>query len=691
MAAPRIHALLVGVDQYIHLHAREQLGGCVNDIAAVREFLRTRVGVDDEDVRCLTAPTDGASASPASAANIRAAMLALRRCERLRAGDHLVLYLAGHGVRVEQLVTAGICRHFGFAATDFDRAAGLVNLILDREVRALLDDLAGRSVTASVIVDACHSGNAYRSTARGEGPRIRSLRLQPLERAAWDELRAAHGLDASVPGPAQHLGVAAGDNFVALAACRDDQTAIERNFTVAGADGSPRQVRYGVLTRALLTELARVPDEQLAALRWIDFKERLLAAVAFIGARRQTPALEGLDVRPVFGGAWQARTPGFTVDHDADGALLIDAGTIQGLDVGAVLEIRAADADSDETSAPAIQATVVAAELTRCRVAVDPAARLPAHARARLVVLGSSSRPLFVRIVERSAALAGIVGTIEPRGFRFTEDGDCPAQLEVRPWSGEVPDGAWKEPARWRGARDGWVIVATGSPKDILAYLPGEGPHVAALRSRRMDLHAGLGGALSRALAGYARYLRLRERPAVDPALADMLSLDLRADEEVKSVPAFAAVPARPRVGDDYAVTIHEQVCVGIRVARVPASGLQIGLLLFGDDGSVTPLWPQPGATTTYRAGDALLVGADRQKPLQIQLRGDRSRGRCIIRAIACSTEEARPVQFAGMRERPIHAEVLELLTRTRHAKGVALRSHGASWFVWDLPLVLGR
>ncbi|MFM8533448.1 MAG: caspase family protein [Acidimicrobiia bacterium] len=127
------YALVVGVDRYPAFRPQDQLSGCVNDANAVRQFLVGRVEVPEANVLSLVSPRTPTTALAATAANIRAEFTALQG--RVNAGDHVVLFYAGHGVRVSRADSDQ--SHYGFVPEDAaPNGKRFTNLILGSEIHA---------------------------------------------------------------------------------------------------------------------------------------------------------------------------------------------------------------------------------------------------------------------------------------------------------------------------------------------------------------------------------------------------------------------------------------------------------------------------------------------------------------------------------------------------------------------------
>jgi hypothetical protein len=518
---PTWHALLIGVDAYPHLTPGEQLSGCANDAEAMLRFLVERVQIPEGNLHCLTAPHGAPAKGPAreaaTAANIRAAFDSLTKEHVVAPGDHVLLFYAGHGLRLSRAVAAGgaFQRYHAFAPADLGRSpVGLRNLILDRELHDLLRALEGKQATVTVIADTCHSG----SVTRGEMGE-RCIRMAPLEGREWQALTEAHPAlgggvataDGAAPGAAGgmgRMGEYAGGDFVVLAACHDTETAKEDDVTVLDDDGMPQRIRHGVLTIHLLEELRRVPAERIASLRWADFHERLRGAVvshvAALRASSQVPAIEGRKEKTVFGGAWRPFSPGFTVRLGQEGTLRVDGGSLHGLDAGAVLAVHPPDtADFHAARSPGIEAVIASATPMSSEARLrDPAQLVADRSRARLLRASPTEKPIAVRLVAVPEAITRVAAADSGSSGWFTFD-DAPAvgardlaHVELRPWKGAIPAAAWPEKTvgLWTDARDGWVLVRTDrfgapserrvaepAPEDILAYLPGAGSAVDAL------------------------------------------------------------------------------------------------------------------------------------------------------------------------------------------------------------------
>jgi Caspase domain len=305
-----LRALVIGVDHYEYLPAWQHLRGCVNDALAFRAFLEGPLGVpaDRIELALSAAPGRAVPACPvATGAWLRGAFarLVADACD----GEEIVVFYAGHGVRVSSAATGEYV--YGFAPADvMTGGAGFATLILGRELNELARALAARGANPTLVADTCHSASSVRAL-RGAERRLVTASGEPawrLSAADWAELAGAHpafepSRDAKGgPGGSGWLGER-GD-WVMLAACRDDEVACEVTWS---ASGEPR----GALTACLLDELERVPAGAHDARRWCDVMPGVQRAVHAVAG--QQPVLEGRPERRLFGGGFTAAPPGGAV------------------------------------------------------------------------------------------------------------------------------------------------------------------------------------------------------------------------------------------------------------------------------------------------------------------------------------------------------------------------------------------
>jgi hypothetical protein len=731
------HALIIGIDHYPAFPGK-QLSGCVNDADAMRRFLVDKVQVPEANIRCLTSPGEPAAGPdriPATAANIRAAFQALAQPGGVAAADHVVLFYAGHGTRLDRSTSSGAKdRYYGFVAEDVakDPAGGYTNLILGSEIHALLTSIESQGATATVIADTCHSGASTRAV--DTDVLERSLQVEPLSEAEWQiftthhpalQQAAASGSRGvgDVVGP---FGAYPGGDFVMLTGCLDSETSKEDVAILVGDDGQQKRVKHGLLTLALLKELEGVPPEKVPSLRWMDFYERLRGTVAQravdVKSTSQTPSLEGRREKPVFGGAWRPFAPGFTVRKADDGTLTVDGGEVQGLERSAVIAIYPPDtSDFHNAAAPGVEAVIEASTpMTSTARLSEATASVVDLSRARLVRPSPLTKPIVVRIAAGAEPMPEAMRqavTRQPDGAKFftlvheTGDAMTPAHAELRRWSGDVPKDVWPSPEPWASARDGWIVVRTDrfgtesvdkkdrpTTDDIVAYLPDGGPLIERIAAEKK---AGvLGAALARGLSAYGRYLRARDRRAGDNTLSSALEVKLRAGQGTypqghQAIEALA--PLEPKDGL-YSVADKQWIWVEIRVALKTALRLQLGWVAFSDDGNVLPIWPPQGTELTLSSGDVVHLGLDREQALTLSRRGDQNQSLWTLKVIACTgAKQAPDLNVASLGQKSVQEEFAAELEsaggiQSRGTLGAAATvDEKPAWYSWDLRVAVTR
>lgn len=152
--APARRALLVGVDAYENVRS---LKGAVADARAMQDFLVARAGYRPEEVRLLL---DGEATRDGILAAARDWLVA-----GTGPGDEAFLFFSGHGFQqpdgADRDESDGMDETLVPVDASVDGNGVVHGMIVDDELAALLDELAGRRVR--VVVDACHSGTTFRA------------------------------------------------------------------------------------------------------------------------------------------------------------------------------------------------------------------------------------------------------------------------------------------------------------------------------------------------------------------------------------------------------------------------------------------------------------------------------------------------------------------------------------------------
>lgn len=684
MASSEWHALVIGVDRYPAFPSR-QLSGCVNDAEAISQFLVEKVRVPAANLRRLLSPrAESDAATRASASNIRAAFAAILAV--VAAGDHVVLFCAGHGIRLQRAASDGAThRYYGFVPEDVARAAtGFANLILGREICAFLRAIEQKGATVTVIADTCHSGGATRAIDEDADVTVRSLDIDPLSPEAFDRFVAEHPALRSTDtrSLADDAGVTpfggyAGGGFVMLTGCRDAETAKEYKETILGSDGLPVKVSRGLMTYSFLKELERESAETIRSLRWMDVHDRLRRVVATraqpLGLGSQTPVLEGRPEATVFGGQWWPFEPGFTVRRGDAGSLTVDAGSLHGLEAGATVVIHPPDTCDLASAVGGVEAVITAATPATSTARLTDATRDVAdRSRARLVRPSPTTAPIVVRVHTDATPLPRVIRDRLEAGageghFTLVEADHLVAHAELR------------------RDHDGWVLLnGEFTPDKVVAYF----------RAGTTD-ESVMGSAMADGLACWARYISARDRRAVDDTLRPMLDVRLRSSpaetrpDDMDALPTLVVDPADGM----YAVTDEDWLWVEIRVKKPGTLRLQIGWLAFSDDGNILPLWPPQGADNSFADGDVLYIGRDRELALPLARRTDQRVSVWTLKVIACTVPpDAAPLNIWSLEQGTVQEAFVGAVDAARGATRGSLRvtttpmlAEQPAWFAWDL------
>lgn len=135
-------ALLIG----INYRGKKQceLGGCINDVTAVRELLMSQFNYNIEDIVMLTDDTDAKPTREVILKSLKELVT------NVKAGDHLCFYYSGHGTQVKD--------ENNDETSGMDEAIYCLDgrIITDDAILDILTNLNGAHIT--LFFDCCHSG-----------------------------------------------------------------------------------------------------------------------------------------------------------------------------------------------------------------------------------------------------------------------------------------------------------------------------------------------------------------------------------------------------------------------------------------------------------------------------------------------------------------------------------------------------
>lgn len=265
----RRHALLVGIDRYPGFGPEARLAGAVADARAMADVLVARHRFEPRDVRLLL---DAAATRDA----LVDALEALRR--RLRPGDEALVHFSGHGSQIlDREGDEGDGLDETFVPTDSGRGEAENRDLVDDEIHRWAAGVLAVTPRLTLVFDCCHSATLHR-----RGWRVR---------AVAPDLRPDPPRPAPFPFSEPQRDVEVGPRPLVLAACRDDEHALELPPAVAGA-------ARGAFSHHLVEALR---DAALAT--WRELFDTAAAGLAR-HCPEQHPQLSGdrLDL-PLFGSA----------------------------------------------------------------------------------------------------------------------------------------------------------------------------------------------------------------------------------------------------------------------------------------------------------------------------------------------------------------------------------------------------
>jgi hypothetical protein len=660
--AEQRRALVIGVDHYVHVSKRRQLGGCVNDALAVRALLVERFGVAPERIDLVLSPQPGRVVQPhriATAPEIRAAFG--RLATDVTPGDEVLVFYSGHGARVCSAATGEYL--YGFAPSDaVSNSGALANLILGRELNRLVHALVARGASPTVIADTCHSGSSMRAAETGVPRRLLPESGEPvwqLSEVAWRLLAETNPVFEPEPPPPDGDAKASGwlrdsermRDWVMLAACRDMELAFECHWHDLPGGG-----RRGVLTGSLLDELVRIPDAVLPSVRWSELMPALRQAMRSRSTQR--PTLEGSESRPVFGGVSQPMRRGFLVTSTSESDLVdLEGGELHGLEPGAEIAIGGVIAHIERATALSSVARL------------PPGTSVPPDATAVLVAPGP-------RAVTTRAYVVPPAPNVElPRPESLlVMVSQGPADIEAIPWPGR-----------------GWVV----RPYDPRGNAPTIDEVIAYLGETDDPL---LSTRLGAAFVHWARYRTIRDRVSSDPTLFGLVDVALRSGTMIDG-----SVLHEPDPEGLYHVFEDDPLWIALRVHPTPDQRLFLGLILCSDDGNVIPLWPPSGGSPSAGGrgvdesrlpeGQSVYVGADRYTPALPVVRRNQQVSRYTFKVIACTLrDDDPPPDLSTLAISETVQEVIDAITSGRSKSGDPAPPEDARrWCTWDLPVLVSR
>lgn len=266
-------ALLVGINRYPLFPPQNQLRGCLNDVAAMRELLVEGWSFPPGNIRELLDER-------ATAAAIRGELQKLAADSV--AGGLVVVYFSGHGSRrPDARSPASLGESAGDEPDGWDETLVPYDSgrhphpsrdLADDEIHRHLAAILERGARVLFIVDACRSGTVFRDQMEN-GLRLRQA---PADRAA--PAASARAMPAG-PIMAGAADLFASGRLTTLCACADHQGAFEMDLS-------------GQVQGAFTHHLVRAIDRLSPGATFADLRERILLRLQS-GFSNQWPRFAG--------------------------------------------------------------------------------------------------------------------------------------------------------------------------------------------------------------------------------------------------------------------------------------------------------------------------------------------------------------------------------------------------------------
>lgn len=407
------YALLVGIDAY--QPPVRPLRGCVRDVETLAELLAARA-TSQEALRVRTLLDAEAT---------REAVIAAFREHLGQAveGDTAFFHYSGHGAQAPAPPEMWAVEpdHQLETLVLFDsRQPGKWDLA-DKELGALVAEVAAKGPHVSVVLDCCHSGTGTRSLDDVvERLAPDDDRQRPIGTFLWGDDGAA----TTTRGAAWEQPVAP---HVLLAACRAGETAKE-----VSDDGA----RHGAFSSAMQAALREVGG----IVTYRDL-HRWASSVVRSRVEEQTPQLETTSAtdldRPFLGGALRPSPADVTLNRDTEKGWAVDAGAVHGIPSPSgqeTTELAVFPLGTDSALVGDAVAIARVAEVLPDRSTVTLSTELPTDRTYRARVTAIPLPPLRVRLMGDDPLVAPVRTALESvdAGLAVEVTGEAESDVVVK-------------------------------------------------------------------------------------------------------------------------------------------------------------------------------------------------------------------------------------------------------------------
>lgn len=577
-------ALLVGINSYPHLRASQQLRGCLNDVALMAETLEKVFGFSQEQMTFLRN-------EQATRDNILDAMNAL--LTSASTDDIVVFYYSGHGSRVRDREGDEVD---GWDETimpyDSGRSPHLFRDITDDEIYLWLVALTQKTPFVTLIFDSCYSGDITRDSF-GDTMRGLEAETRPLQELPPSPIHAEQ-LPLLLDGM-REVGSSGwlprGQRHVLIAGCRHDENSYE---TAQGA------LIYGAMTYALNQELLHIVPNTT----YRDAFELMSLRVSSRTNDRQHPQMEGARDREIFGVRDITPLRFVSVKERKGQTVLLAAGQAHGLTAGSQWAIyqRAAKNTLEASSRLGlVEIRTLYGVTAEARILSEayPEA-IAVLARAVEIVHNYDDMRLRIHLDEEATGqLKRLLVTSSSLQVVETQND---AQVQIYLVQPRAQVHAF-DPIPQLGAisEATWAVVGRTGQLVLPPYRQREPGAVSILLDNLEKM------------ARYNNILNLQNLGSQD-ILCDKLTMSL-----LKRKPDGSWIEAAVDPERGY-MTYYDGDAIAIRIINHHSTPVYCCILDMGLTGTITQLYPEPGANKALNPGHPLLVGVRPGDEIQLYI-----------------------------------------------------------------------
>jgi len=307
-----IYALLVGIDKYAD--PVSPLEGCVNDVNAIEEYLKSRVKAEGWNLHLRTLKDSEAT---------RQGVINGFREHLCQAGsnDVALFHYSGHGsqenapeefwdIEPDKLNETLVC---------YDSRQKGSRDLADKELAKLISEVAEKNPQIALILDCCHSGSGSRDPFQETA--VRENDKDERSHVLEEYIFSKQEIDNLIAGKKASGWNLPKGKHILFASCQNTEKAKE--FI---ADGEKRGAFSYFLTETL--------KKAKGNLTYRDLFKQTNASVRS-KYNNQSPQLEAIDSKDLeqlfLGGAIGERHPYYTVSHHKEYGWVIDGGAVHGV------------------------------------------------------------------------------------------------------------------------------------------------------------------------------------------------------------------------------------------------------------------------------------------------------------------------------------------------------------------------